>query len=537
MDRGRAYVAVGVRADFTVSITSTICEIPTITLDPGGSPRQDGGMSPALTRGTDAGAVAGRIGHDLKDVLDRWEAHLRARHCSEHSIAAMLGEVRRGVKMREWSSPADFTFVNIMEHLESFEWAASTFNRNLSVFRSLTRWMVSCEMLPADPLRSAQRADGAGGPGSRAASTDEARAIIRAAWLREQKDGRARRTARSLYWACLFLTGARMGEPGRWRWGDLILDEPIQSIIWTPETQKSKRREEIVICDQLAALLRLWRDEADDTGRDASVFPSKPNKRSFADDRNRAGVPREDRRGRPLTAHSARKWFRTTLIRAGVAVPMVNKLMRHSEGTPGRYYDPTRQEMAEAANLVDFLWPVSVDGTRFMVNAGGSAPKSWTNGVDTEPEIPDAAGAKAMRHHTHNIPQDPRPLDGSRGLSNPALLGGRGTSGILEVADELGDRVRRDDGLHPGGERRDSRRGRGRMEAAAGSPLPHGERPADDRGRGSQARGSGVTNEQTPPAFADGVRSGDFGARNVGSKSAALDLLRAIVRVIEEGGM
>ncbi|MCB0912187.1 MAG: hypothetical protein KDB60_11290, partial [Propionibacteriaceae bacterium] len=41
----------------------------------------------------------------------------------------------------------------------------------------------------------------------------------------------------------------------RWRWRDLLLDESPAVLIWTPETQKANRREEIVICDELAALL------------------------------------------------------------------------------------------------------------------------------------------------------------------------------------------------------------------------------------------------------------------------------------------
>jgi len=456
-------------ACWRVCMVSTLGANSGISLDPRGVAPHYGGMSPALTLGTDASTVAGRIGQDFETLLSKWESHLKGRHCSKHSIQAMLGEVRRAVRMRGWKTPANITYAEVMAHLESFEWAASTYNRNLSVFRSLTRWLVSSELLDKDPLTAAQRADGAGGPGSRAATTDDARAIVRAAWLREQKDGRARRSARSLYWSLLFLTGARMSEPGRWRWSDLILDEDPAVVLWTPDNQKANRREEIPLCPEAAELLRVWRSATEShevppspthTGTHQHtptysdmVFPVSPHKRSWADDRARAGITRNDSRGRPMTAHSARKWFKTTLVGEGVHPDLVARLMRHSTGVGGRYYDPKPSELVEALACLPKIYPTQVfDNGAFTAIAVGNIPKSRTKAVDSGPEMPEGMGATTMNATPTTSRVKPSTPEGVHGCCK---LDPEGVGGF-------------------------------------------------------------VRDEWAPPAFADGARSGDYGRAHAG---------------------
>lgn len=407
------------------------------------SPQPTGG-------GRDAGPIAGRIAaaeNSLEALLIEWETHLRGRKCAATSVSAMLGEVRRAIRERGWTGPGDFTYREVIGYLDSHEdWAAATYNRNLSVFRSLTRWLDACEIIPQDTLRHALRADGAGGPGARAATTDEARAIVRTAWLREQTDGRARRAPRSLYWACLFLSGARFGEPARWRWRDLLLDEAPAVLTWTPETQKANRREELVICGELAGLLRAWRDAPDHVA-DLSkmVFPVAPHKRSWADDRSRAGLARNDTRGRPLSAHSARKWFKTELVRAGVHADLIDRLMRHAAGVGSRYYDPTPAEMAAAVGCLPQIWPAQIIEPQAFATL---SPKSSPKCLDSRAEIADALTVTPMNTNPCQ-PANPRPpadcigvtSERSAGTGIPALSrsGANGPQTLSRVGARNGD--------------------------------------------------------------------------------------------------
>lgn len=189
--------------------------------------------------------------------------------------------------------------------------------------------------------------------------------------------------------------------------------EPIQiahedptSILWNPENQKSNRREEIVICVELAGLLRAWRVASEAPALASPlVFPVPPHKRSWADDRARAGLARNDTRGRPLSAHSARKWFKTELVRAGVHADLIDRLMRHAPDVGSRYYDPTPAEMAEAVACLPKIWPTQL----FEPSAFATlSPKSGPKGLDSGRENPIMNEVTPMMH-TPTQPANPRP--------------------------------------------------------------------------------------------------------------------------------
>ncbi|GMV72833.1 MAG: hypothetical protein AMXMBFR77_26700 [Phycisphaerales bacterium] len=381
----------------------------------------------------------------LSAAVAAWARHLEQRG-QGRTADAYRQVLTRAASERGWTRLRDLTYDAVLgyigERAESGAWMRTTCNRNLTAFRSFTRWLVRSGRLPSDPLALAERFRDDGGPGARAATTEEARAILLHAWARERADRRCRGD-RSLYWACLLLHGCRLGEPAQWRWRHLLLDEQHPVVLWDAGIQKAARRQECAIAPELADLLRAHRErqlvlagEAPTVKRvlaggavrhepispadpEALVFPFSPTKGSFRADRDRAGVPERDARGRSLTAHSLRKWFATTLARGGVHSRLIDDLMRHATSTPGRYFDPPASEQAAALAVLPRLWPGSYP--QRVHPEGGRLDAAARGGQDRRVESPCAT------HSNISAPPRPRPTTGGSTLSDGGVAGGSET--------------------------------------------------------------------------------------------------------------
>lgn len=326
------------------------------------------GTSGADTDALSIRPVAGRIdpaGTDLGRAIDAWLSYLRARGRKQRSIDAFRQVVRRAARDRGWSTAADLTFEGVTTWLGEQPWKGTTYNRNLSAFRSLTRYLVNAKRIAEDPLAVAERAEDDGGDGARAATLQEARKIILRAWVRDQADRRCKGN-RALYWLCLFSGACRLGEPAGWRRRHLILDHDPPHVLWTPELHKNRKRQEVALTPELAGLIRehlrgINRERAagglPPAGPDDPVFPTVPSKGTFTKDRDAAGIAAQDYRGRAFSPHSARKFFSTVLTGLGVPEKMVDRLMRHAGRVEHRYYDPPLAEQAAAVARLPGLWP------------------------------------------------------------------------------------------------------------------------------------------------------------------------------------
>jgi len=306
-------------------------------------------------------AVAGRIETTpgtLEAAISGWCDWLKARKKKAGSIAAFRQTVRAGAAACGWRDASDLTFSGVSEYLASkTTWKGATLNRNLSAFRSFTKWAVAAKLLVDDPLLLAVRADADPAEGSRAATTEEARSLLRQAWAATTNDKRAK-GRRDVYTACLFLAGCRHGEPELWTWGDLHLFEPIPFILWRPEMHKSRRRQEVALAPELVRILREYRDSVPHEPKDP-VFPTVPPRTTFRHDRDRAGIEAKDRRGRGFSPHSTRKWYRTTLAEAGVQDDLCDYVVRHHLTVSARYCDFSLEAQAAALASLPSLWPVS----------------------------------------------------------------------------------------------------------------------------------------------------------------------------------
>jgi len=333
----------------------------------------------------DDGARNDACASELLRVVDRWIEHLRTRKKSPGTLGSYRRFIRSVVRARGWTEPAHLSYANVIDYMEgqvnSGNWKGGTFNRNLSCFRSLSRFMTRRGLIASDPLEDAELLDDDGEPDCRAATVAEARAIVREAYLRGESDRRSRGT-RALYWACLFAHGCRPGEPALWRWKHVRIDEPVPFVRWLKAIQKNKQDQDVALAPELAALLRAHRERmralAAESGAvrrrdrrngttslreispddpEAFVFPHAPPRATFRKDREQAGVAAVDRRGLSVTPRSARKFFKTAMLGAGVGGDMVRRLMRHALHPDERYFDPSLEQQAAALSALPTLWP------------------------------------------------------------------------------------------------------------------------------------------------------------------------------------
>lgn len=354
-------------------------------------------MRPAVTTpgaGTDASQssflspVVGSITAPPKDLareVERWLKALGTRGCTDRTIKDYRRCFARAIEEAGWASVQDVTYLAITDWMAGYRqsgaWTGTTYNRQLSMFRSFTEWAHRVKLIAEDPLAHAERAPSDGGPGSRAATTEDARKLILHAWARTFADKRAKGN-RALYWECLFAAAGRLEEPSKWRREHLLLNERIPLLHWTPDINKNHRDQYIVLAPELVPLLRAHL-AADDARRAAAgleqagpkdlVFATAPGKHTFPKDATAVGIPHEDYRGRIFSPHSARKWFSTALTAEGVPEKMVDYLMRHAGRVEHRYYDPPLEDQAEAMSHLPRLWP---EQARCSIESGPIVDKS-----------------------------------------------------------------------------------------------------------------------------------------------------------------
>jgi integrase len=344
--------------------------------------------------GTDAAlaqihAIAGRIDaapSDLSDAVLSWQRHMTAMGMSPKSVEAYVGVVNAAIREQGWASVSDINYAQVTEYLArkkaDGDWTGTTYNRNLTTFRSLSKHLLRTKLIEEDEISLADRSRADGVDGARAATTEEAKAMIRAAWAREIADKRCT-APRALIRACQFLLALRVGEYARLQWKHMLLDEKVPCVHWTRDINKNRKNQDVAIPSQLVPLLKAHREKMRELARTtpiyqprkrrgkkpqgrlvdpnnpaAFVFPVQTGKTTWDQDAENSGVKKIDSRGRPFTPHSARKWFSTTLTLMNVNQGVIDALMRHHGETSSRYQDlPAMRRVAE---MLPHLWPVEV---------------------------------------------------------------------------------------------------------------------------------------------------------------------------------
>lgn len=410
------------------------------TLDLMNAPR------PLTPPGTDAlptGPIAGRIDAapgDIEQAITGWLRHMSAVGKKPKSVQAFGEVVRKAVGAEGWSGLRDITYATITAYLErnveNGTWKRTTYNNRLSAFQSFTKWLESArpEHFPSNILASAKRADDDGGEGARAATLAEARAHIATSLEIESRD-RRRSTWQTLYRMFEYAHGCRVGEPAMLRWKHVFLEHEIPHILWHKSIQKNKRTQEVPLCPELVTLLTehraamrelakgkpvfelrvtqgkrkgsLVRRKISPDDPEAFVFPNSTSSQMFARDRDRAGIPAVDQRGRAYTSHSARKFFSTVMTEHGVPDKTVDRLMRHRGTTESRYYDPPLAELAHYAAFLPGLWPGAQNGECGRIVDNSENRKMGERCLTVRPKDGTVPPLTPMKRHRQNSPKPP----------------------------------------------------------------------------------------------------------------------------------
>lgn len=359
----------------------------------------------------------------LAQAVEDWAGDMRRRRKRDRSIEAFAGTVKAAMKSEGWSGLDALTFDAVTKYLgarvESGQWSGSTHDRHLSAFRSLTAYLEVSGKLERDPLAGARGIGDDEEQGSRAATTPEARALLEYAYSRQRVDRRATGN-RGAVWSCLFMAGCRAGEPcgdesdaipRGWAWGDMRLEESIPVIRWGPDSHKARRVCVLPLHPDLVAVLLEHRKTVPHAPTDP-VFPIRATRAVFRADRERAGIEGVNLEGLRFSPHSARKWFRTALVEAGVQESLVGCLMRHQSGLAARYTQPSIEAMNQGLLSLPRIIPEN--------NCAGFHTKTVESGADRTIELHAKLEESPQQHGSSGG----RASD-SQQASQPALAGSR----------------------------------------------------------------------------------------------------------------
>ena len=349
---------------------------------------------------------------------------MERRGCAPRSVTRFQRDARRLCEYTGWATVDQLALAGAIEYLGAQRaggWSGTTHDAVASAIRSWGAFLAKVGAVLINPFEHLESTGEQGEPGARALTTEEARAIIAAA-CRPERRGRAK-CPRSLFYLFLCLTGLRTAEATACRWKDIDLEGDPPAIYTDPRWAKNKTRMRVVLAPELLTMLRGYRASVPYAPADR-VFPSVPNRHSWAADRERAGVRAEDGRGRAATFHSCRKWLATQLDAQGVTPGVVARIIRHADGlTQKKYIDPPAGEEVSAISGLPRLWPEQIPNPIAM-----GARKT----LDTGPEGADAVGATPNMNPAHTPISDSASRDlGQLGRSVSQLCSGG--SGSLDV--------------------------------------------------------------------------------------------------------
>lgn len=350
--------------------------------------------------------TSGLVGKPIDECLTGWADSMAARGVKPMSVERMLSLVERVAEFNGWQTSADVTYSDAVSFLASkrragdARWSGPTYDQAASTLRVFGEYLRRSGGLAVNPLRDLEASGESGAEGARALSVEQARAMIAASVERHLESRRAKGAA-PLVWLFMFKTGLRVNETASIRWANVLLDEPIPVIVTDPAWDKSGRRNTVPINAELAVLLRQYRDIR--TSDDA-LFPITPNADTWHKDRERAGVPTIDVRGRRASMHAARKSFSTWLDKAGVPAGQRSQLLRHAETlAEARYTDHGLPDLAAAIDSLEPLWPkglelFSIGFRKTAGRRGGSRYSASTTQMHTHRIQPGSDSGSCRSH-------------------------------------------------------------------------------------------------------------------------------------------
>lgn len=322
-------------------------------------------MAGAVPEGKDAPAPiafpnAARAALGVTPSMELWSANMARLGCTGGSIARFTLCVRRCAAYCRWATVADLALDGAEGWLGEQRrtgWSGRTHDQAASALRCWGKFLAERDIVPKDPFCALRGCGEAAGEGSRAGSTENARAMIVAALERSKADRRAKGNP-AVFLAFLHWTGLREDkEASGVKWKDLDLSKG--TLTSDPAWSKNKRRQTIALPPEAVEVLGWYRGTVA-AGTGDPLFAVRMNRHTFHKLRELAGIPAEDERGRGYTFHSCRKWLASELDRTGASPGVVSAMLRHSNDlAQERYIDPDLSAQTLAVARLSRIWPDS----------------------------------------------------------------------------------------------------------------------------------------------------------------------------------
>ncbi len=280
----------------------------------------------------------------LSELLDDWEAHLRARGSTEGHVRLVASRARKvieGISAGYWSA-IDATRVEQFLQTEREKdggISARTSNFYLQSVRQFCRWAVRTGVGSEDPLRVLRPIDAQSTRQRRALTAEELARLLattragppRDGSTGDEREGGIPGPERALLYRMAAETGLRRNELRTLHVTDLDIADTERANVSVRATNTKNRREaHLPLRPDLATELRAHVRERLPTAR---VFTLPKDFRAavlLRADLAVADIEYEDAAGRVVDFHSLRVTFGTNLARGGVALQLAQRLLRHS---------------------------------------------------------------------------------------------------------------------------------------------------------------------------------------------------------------
>lgn len=306
------------------------------------------------------------------------------------------------------------------------KWSAKTHDNYLDAYRAFGRFLEGRYTPFVDPFLGIKTAAGArptahyGGEitGVRSFRREELTAIfavVEPICGAERARGRSRHhqrpaSNRDWFYRLLLLTGLRYGEMCELRWKDVVLEDGEPRILCDPAWAKSRRFDQVPLCEEAADLLAEQRKYTGPASS-APVFLTAPTLNTLNRDMKRAGVAKRDGRGRAAGYHSFRKGLNRLLRELGRPIEERRSILRHTDIrlTGGAYGDVMPDDLRRAMK--------------------GLSTRANPEELSTGPPPPENSENENLTRRGSPADHDPAQLVGPHAHSTdslaPALLPGR----------------------------------------------------------------------------------------------------------------
>ena len=345
------------------------------------------------------------VSHD--DALAQWARELSRLGTPPKSIKKRVARMRGLFRARKWPSPANVdraAVVAALTDLRDLGRSVKTVETLLSELVTFFGWCVADGIVNVNPAEGIKRAKrGVTGGisnrrGARALTPDEVARLIEAARRDEAREKPRFRKPRSYVYHVAYLTGGRLGQLTlSLRWQDVDVHGEggkNPAVIFDADDAKNGRSWRIPLTAEAVAVLKEWGERVGIWRGLAQpcdfVFRFRLQDRIVNADLAAAGIPkRGGPTGRAASFHSLRKSYCTSLVVAGVAPAVAQRLMQHRtiEQTMRVYAEVRDEHLATAIDRLPPVFAPGVGGENLSSCTPGGVDVGWAQAVGVGPLI------------------------------------------------------------------------------------------------------------------------------------------------------